>query len=747
MRHWLILLGVNGWLWGAISCDDFADFKEYKGHFYALTSSKYTFAQAKVTAQNARGYLAIPETSEENDFLAKNFSPAWIGIHDPSFSANHCLEDEALCPISHDRFKTIKGENLLYAAWDIQQPDNRVYRDDVMEGRALVAPLGEHWVVIGSNGKWGDFGNHARENNNPIRFKGIIEFEEKPECAYDKKPDPLMEDRKCSTAIYNTGHSSQGIANEQLLGYTPINFQLGSDLFSCQQDQYGNEFCPTALAPCAEEWDYDEGYSTSHIGTTTLRMGKEPVDSYMDPRVVIKCARGAYDPKSGRCIYGGLYQIALSREPDIEGLSYWRRTWGGQPSYDEIKEFVYAARRDGASSICGTDPRKFTDHGLNITAAYLWYLGRCPEENPGFNAYYSVVPFDLNNFLENAVPECDYRGGNCPFTPPLVENTDPDIINQCASGYTYNSTKGKCHAQIPACPADYKDNGQDCTKTIEYTYYTYHCRHDVSRWQTHWIGPRDLGGDCGSEGCNSPTPPPQNCKRQRFSCVASSDRPCAMVSGEWQCSPFPCFGESNLEEAGSKVGSNDIQNRGFAEDGTCTGQIRLFNGKDMRCRSKDSLFGLAGGGCCQKEKPSGLGGAFGVRCKEEERILAKYRKEKQNRAHEIGEYCSKKLKLGFAKVCVQRKKSYCVFNSKLARIIHEQGRAQIGISWGEPSQPHCQGFTPEEFQKIDFSKVDLSEFYHDLGEKIKSSIDSKIGTTIQNKMNNFHENISGHGNF
>ncbi len=38
--------------------------------------------------------------------------------------------------------------------------------------------------------------------------------------------------------------------------------------------------------------------------------------------------------------------------------------------------------------------------------------------------------------------------------------------------------------------------------------------------------------------------------------------------------------------------------------------------------------------------------------------------------HEVGEYCIKKWPMVG---CVQKAKSFCCFNSKLARIIHEQG--------------------------------------------------------------------------
>lgn len=41
----------------------------------------------------------------------------------------------------------------------------------------------------------------------------------------------------------------------------------------------------------------------------------------------------------------------------------------------------------------------------------------------------------------------------------------------------------------------------------------------------------------------------------------------------------------------------------------------------------------------------------------------------------------------------------------LAKIMHEQGRPQLGIGWS-----NCDGFTPEQFQAIDFSKIDLSAY-------------------------------------
>ncbi|MQJ73410.1 conjugal transfer protein [Escherichia coli] len=98
--------------------------------------------------------------------------------------------------------------------------------------------------------------------------------------------------------------------------------------------------------------------------------------------------------------------------------------------------------------------------------------------------------------------------------------------------------------------------------------------------------------------------------------------------------------------------------------------------------------------------------------------------------HEIGTYCKKKIPL---LGCVQKATSYCCFNSKLARIIHEQGRPQLKNfnGWGDASSPQCRGFSPEEFQSLDFSKIDLSEYVEDMVKKATDEIQSNVNQITQ----------------
>ncbi len=281
----------------------------------------------------------------------------------------------------------------------------------------------------------------------------------------------------------------------------------------------------------------------------------------------------------------------------------------------------------------------------------------------------------------------------------------------------------------------------NCQKPVEYSYYEYLCSNSTNEQGINFSATNTGMTSCTradtsvttdntatlDDSCNSSTPPADNCKRQGFTCNSTESTP-AYIDGSWQCSPFPCLNNDNFENAGSVMGANDKNNDGWSNDGNCAGQIYIFGGKDYRCRSSDRLLGLSGGGCCDKDKVAlGL-----VSCKDDEKMLAK--KRQAELAHYVGNYCSKKIKLGVTKVCVQYSDSYCTFNSKLARIIHEQGRPQLGLSWGSSSAPDCRGFKPEEFQKLDMSKMDFSSAFKDI--KVNAQNITTVTTNLQNKMNN-----------
>lgn len=81
----------------------------------------------------------------------------------------------------------------------------------------------------------------------------------------------------------------------------------------------------------------------------------------------------------------------------------------------------------------------------------------------------------------------------------------------------------------------------------------------------------------------------------------------------------------------------------------------------------------------------------------------------------IGDYCSRRVRIGLTKICVERKESYCCFNSRLGRIINEAAHEQIrDLSWGPADSPNCRGLTVDQFTSLDFTKIDLTEFYDEI---------------------------------
>ena len=123
--------------------------------------------------------------------------------------------------------------------------------------------------------------------------------------------------------------------------------------------------------------------------------------------------------------------------------------------------------------------------------------------------------------------------------------------------------------------------------------------------------------------------------------------------------------------------------------------LRFFTGERRACRIR--WGGLAD--CC---KNSGLLIGIGG-CTPAEYELA--RERHAGNTHYLGVRCTKR----FFGICVRRERRWCVFGSKLGRILQEQGRAQLGIGWGS-----CRGLTVAEIEAVDFDELDLGEFTADL---------------------------------
>lgn len=81
-------------------------------------------------------------------------------------------------------------------------------------------------------------------------------------------------------------------------------------------------------------------------------------------------------------------------------------------------------------------------------------------------------------------------------------------------------------------------------------------------------------------------------------------------------------------------------------------------------------------------------------------------------------WCSKKDPVFGS--CLEESRAYCCFKSILAKLINRQGRAQLGLSLEQ-----CGGLTIDQIHKLDFSKMDLTEFKNSIAPS-NMDLDSKV---------------------
>ncbi|MBP2159054.1 MULTISPECIES: conjugal transfer protein TraN [Asticcacaulis] len=157
-----------------------------------------------------------------------------------------------------------------------------------------------------------------------------------------------------------------------------------------------------------------------------------------------------------------------------------------------------------------------------------------------------------------------------------------------------------------------------------------------------------------------------------------------------------------------------------------SGDLTIFGGEELKCGK--SIGGLSN--CC---KDSGvLLDVNLTSCNADEQKLAAEQKSKA--CHYVGTYCSNKSFFG----CLMKKMTYCCYGSALARIVEEAGHSQLGKSWGDAKSLQCGGFSVAEFQAIDLTNVDFSDFYAEkLGQLASNDPNSTVAaiTASINAMN------------
>lgn len=277
--------------------------------------------------------------------------------------------------------------------------------------------------------------------------------------------------------------------------------------------------------------------------------------------------------------------------------------------------------------------------------------------------------------------------------------------------------------------------------------------------------------------CNYPSK--NNCRLYSH-CYAAGDKGCLLQDSLGNCvnmqREFSCksWDVVNLENQTSRMGFEEKPGKDGLVckgvpciDGHCVDKSYETNGKMMDSLSKlyatsnmnpdkDGNFNLFEGAtsgcskkalgysnCCRIGKV-GWGKNIGAKCTKDERTLMEQRSK--NLCVYVGS--EKKKQAG---VHILTKHRYCCFGNILDKVIQVEARKQPSIrnnfsgdnGFGTGKAPDCRGLTLEEIQKVDWNKVDFTEFIEELKVKFAGSYKAPTADDLKNTIEGSLSSING----
>lgn len=165
---------------------------------------------------------------------------------------------------------------------------------------------------------------------------------------------------------------------------------------------------------------------------------------------------------------------------------------------------------------------------------------------------------------------------------------------------------------------------------------------------------------------------------------------------------------SQLYAASKTAGANDLN-------------FKLFEGFSQHCTKKPTEYL----NCC---KVKGWGSSLGAKCNQDERNL------QDLRAKKLCVYVGKST-TGTSPFHTN-KHHFCCFGNMLNKVFQVEGRKQLGKNFGSGGAPDCRGLTLTEIMKLDFEKMDFSEFASEIKSRMKvpnvGDIESRVTGSIPN---------------
>jgi len=389
----------------------------------------------------------------------------------------------------------------------------------------------------------------------------------------------------------------------------------------------------------------------------------------------------------------------------------------------------------------GRPPRAGDNTGLRCQPAFTAPVasGVCRERSRRDVTYPICLQGTMNKCFEPDLAdgveityECDSpavpnRGYTTETTPAVINAyRDESVCKAATADQTCDMTAEVCTDPDPS------------TRTVNGVQVTQACWN----WQrTYSCTKESQASDCSSLEND------KTCSYVRDDCLDDpQDGPCKVSQKAYRC-PTPSTGtaaptqyvcggdvyclngdcetidrEASPDFKDALVGLHALGDAGAQFD---PNNLTVFSGERDTCHKK--IFGAAN--CCSGKGVPLLTPAL---CDASEKKLKE--REDKGLCHKVGSYCADKI-LG---ICVTSKDAWCCFGSKLARLLQEQGRAQINKPWTSAKTESCKGFSIAEFQQLDLSKMDFSEVYAEFQDAAKLPDEVSTMTDIQSKIQGYY---------
>ncbi|AOH87260.1 conjugal transfer protein TraN (plasmid) [Sphingomonas panacis] len=378
------------------------------------------------------------------------------------------------------------------------------------------------------------------------------------------------------------------------------------------------------------------------------------------------------------------------------------------------------------------------------------YYDVCRQGNPRFCTEPDIEEGEVITY------ECDSAAVARPYTVETVgqvinERRDETMCDAATAGQTCELASETCVDQEPTTRTI---NGVEVTRACWNWERTYSC-HQFS--QANDCTDLENNRQCTylrDECLDDPPDGPCKVSQKVYRCPTPDDAPATdkqyicgndvyCINGDCE----PIVREASTEFKDALVGLHALDQAGkeFNE-----ADLKVFSGTRETCHKP--VFGLVN--CCAGKVSGAVpvaagaaalaGGPLAIAafatpflvlfsCSQDEMKLDI--KDRMGFCHNVGTYCSS----SFLGICSTKRTAYCCFESKLSRILQEQGRVQLNKPWGSAKKEQCQGFTIEEFASLDLSKMDFTEVYSDFMDAAKLPDEVQTMSDIQDKIQAYYD--------